>query len=154
MVSAGQPQWGVWPEPSDLAGPIEGQLSGWWIAPWEEPPSSAPAIRHGGAILVRGGQTTATEARALDLVPFDDAWLVLSEAGLYTYRHSEGLARGERWRLFVPGRRLSDPPQIFEAHLSPARLSRSALAEHYGDEAARRARPDRDSIELVVRRVP
>jgi hypothetical protein len=68
------------------------QVYGYWFGPSDGDIPSAPMGRLPGAVLPEIGKDLhAPELICLDLVPVDNYWLVLSEVGRYTYRHTTGL---------------------------------------------------------------
>ncbi len=127
---------------------IPDQISGYWLAPRAEIPPVSPTYRPTGAVLPRPG-SEEHEFTCLDLVSVEYTWMPLSEAGRYTYAHSEGLLRDEPWR-FVAWR--GDERMVFEAHYDSS-LEPETVSEVYGEEAARRRRPDRPAVQLRLRRL-
>jgi hypothetical protein len=138
---------------SVLCEEIDSQWSGYWLDPDRQPQATQPPYRPTGAILRRIGEKTRDEFVCLDLVRVETtdgfAWLPLSEAGRYTYAHSLGLLRKEKWRLAIwNGSALS----IYEAEYADS-LAPDQLAPLYGAEAQGRARPDRPAVQLRLRLV-
>lgn len=126
---------------------IPGQISGYWLAPWAEVPLARPSYRPTGAILPRSGKAAETEFTCIDLVSVEYTWLPLSEAGRYTYSHSEGLLRNEPWRFLIWH---DDQPQVFKAEYDDS-IEPEHVAALYGAEAAHRCRPDRPTVQLRLR---
>ena len=120
---------------------IPGQILGDWYGPYDTVPV-APPLHHRptGAVLPHG--EPGPEFVALDLVHLTDAWWPLSEAGRYTYKHSEGLLRGERWYF------LGRSGVLYEAAYAELLSSRARVETLYGAEAARRCRPDKPIVQL------
>ena len=132
---------------------IPGQVNGFWFAPDAEIPDVAPGYRPTGAVLPRPDGSNEAELTCLDLVPIETAWLPLSEAGRYTYAHSEGLMRDERWRFRTIGSATAKAI-AYEAVYAESLSTPAEVARLYGDEAARRSRPDRPIVQLRLRRLP
>jgi hypothetical protein len=133
-----------------------GQVSGYWIEDDRPTPSVQPRYKATGAFLPRREERAFVDFLCLDLVlvPAGDlfVWMPLSEAGQYTYAHSLGLIYGEPWRLAV----WNDQGSVLEyaaeyAESIPARSS--ILDYHYGAEAETRARQDRPTVQLHLRRI-
>lgn len=113
---------------------LAGQVLGDWLGPGEQ-----VEHRHGwptGAIL-------QSADLALDLVYIERAWFPMSEAALYTYRHTAGLLAGEPWRFVAR----THPRTIFRVNLGPA-ISRELVVNRYGAEAGSRCRDDRLTVQL------
>jgi len=128
---------------------VPGQISGYWYGPDETIPSTSPDWMPTGALLARPGESLSNGATVLDLVSVDYVWFPLSMAGTYTYAHSAGLRRGERWR-FVPIPSSAHPwPTAYVAELAEPLVPR-AVAELYGVEASKRAREDESAVQLRV----
>lgn len=131
----------------DVGREITGQLSGYWVRPSDEIPAVQPGYRPTGAVLPKAGTSVGRGFLCLDLVSVDYDWLVLSESGMYTYSHSEGLLRGERGWRFVTwrgGQRL-----VFNATFSERDLLDPLRVQvEYGDAAAGHARRDRRAVQL------
>ena len=85
--------------------------------------------------------------RALDLVPFDGVWHVLSVNGKYTYRHTNALVHREAV-FFVP---LDEWPQAYRVTFAEQVALQSLGA--FGADAQRLARKDADSIALYLQRL-
>ena len=135
-----------------LAPELDRQLFGYWFGPGEDIPR-APIGWPTGAVLPRSGQgVELDDFICLDLVPVNNYWLVLSERGRYTYRHTAGLLNGEAWR-FVPVKEPAGSwPVVFDANFAPP-LGPHAIESHFGFEAASRSRPDAPAVQLrLVRR--
>lgn len=129
---------------------IPGQISGYWSAPWHDLPTAPPPYRPTGAVLKREGESGTDEFICLDLISHAFCWYPLSEAGALTYAHSSGLLNGEEWRFThfdEHGR-----PTVFEVSLKEA-IPPDEVARLYGNEAAKRTRPDRNALQLELRRV-
>ena len=130
---------------------LPGQVFGYWLAPWAEPPLEEPAYRPTGSLLLRlGQQQLADGVVCLDLVSVDYSWLPLSEAGRYTYSHAEGLLRDEPWR-FVSWR--NGVAEMYVASYTDA-LDLAMVAKLYGQEAADRCRSDYPAVQLKLRSHP
>ena len=126
------------------------QVFGYWFGEGERVPSK-PVGAPTGAVLPRPGATLSEASLlCLDLVPVENYWLVLTELGRYTYRHTSGLLQKERW-FFVP---VPDAvgrwPARFEASSAPS-LPWEEL-DLYGIEARARARQDAPAVQLRLRR--
>ena len=131
---------------------LERQVFGYWFGPGEEIPAS-PVGWPTGAVLPTLGETIgAAELICLDLVPVvHNYWLVLSELGRYTYRHTSGLLVGEEWR-FVPVKDASGAwPVVFDAAYAES-LRPSNIEKLYGFEASTRARLDVHAVRLRLQR--
>lgn len=68
------------------------QLDGFWYSPSEAIPDEVPVYTPSGALLLNHDRTLA-----LVLVPVEYYWFPISEAAVYTYRHTAGLWTGEQW---------------------------------------------------------
>ncbi len=128
--------------------PIATQVDGYWLAPDEGVPPRRPAYRPTGALLPPTGAALGTGAVCLDLVSVSYRWVPLSEAGVFTYSHSQGLQRGERWRFVVWA---ATAPTVFEVELGDP-ISYEDIKDRFGREAMSRSRPDRPTVTLKVRR--
>jgi hypothetical protein len=123
------------------------QVFGYWFGPREEIPS-APTGRPTGAVLPEIGKDLhAPELICLDLVPVDNYWLVLSEVGRYTYRHTTELLYGEQF-CFVPVREAVDAwPVVFHVEYADP-IAPDLIAARYGNDAWANARPDALAVQL------
>jgi hypothetical protein len=130
---------------------LRDQVFGYWFGP-DEPIPDRPIGPPTGAVLPRPGSSFRdAEILCLDLVPVENYWLVLSELGRYTYRHTTGLLHDEEW-IFVPVlEALGMWPARFAATYAES-LAPSALAR-YGAEVPTRARPDALAVQLRLRRI-
>jgi hypothetical protein len=129
---------------------LEGQVSGYWIAPHASVPTEQPAWRPTGAVLPPEGSRLDAGATVLDLVPIDYVWFPLSEAGIHTYAHSAALASEEEGWRFVPCGSPDYPwPCVYSARLHGA-LPAQRVRELYGEQAAQRARGDFDAVQIAV----
>jgi hypothetical protein len=129
---------------------VTGQVAGYWFGPGESVPAH-PVGRPTGAVLPER-RSTFSEAviTCLDLVPVQNYWLVLSELGRYTYRHTSGLLLDEKW-IFVPVPEAAGKwPRKYDVSYGPA-LPPVQIAAAYGIEAAQRARPDANAVQLRLR---
>jgi hypothetical protein len=137
-----QPSAQVWFEPERAR-----QVFGYWFGPSEEVPS-APLGRPTGAVLpVLGTDLRAPELICLDLVPVENYWLILSEVGRYTYRHTTGLLYGEQFR-FVPVREaVGTWPVVFLVEYAES-IAPEMIAARYGVDAAGHARKDARAVQL------
>lgn len=132
---------------------LRGMISGLWLGPHANVPVRPPAFV--SAVLPRADTPpTATALTCLDLVRVDTidppgrwAWLVLSEAGLYTYSHSSGLTVGETWK-FV--RWDGDQALVYAVDFDEP-LPPEQIVATYGPEAFNRSRQDRNAIQLRLR---
>ena len=127
-------------------------MFGYWFGPHEAPPR-APIGRPTGAVLLESGKDLrAAEILCLDLVPVENYWLVLSELGRYTYRHTAGLIHGEKWR-FVPIPEKADGawPTIFAVAYADS-IAHQQIAARYGADAAARGRTDARAVQLRLTR--
>lgn len=127
------------------------QVFGYWFGPSEEIPN-APVGRPTGAVLPEiGKDLRAQELVCLDLVPVENYWLVLSEMGRYTYRHTTGLLYGEPF-CFAPVREAVDEwPVVFSVAYTES-IAPQAIAAKYGIDAAARARTDAPAVQLHLTR--
>lgn len=132
---------------------LERQLFGYWFGPHEALPS-APIGRPTGAVLLEiGKDLLSAEIVCLDLVPVENYWIVLSELGRYTYRHTAGLIHGEKWRFVpIPEGVAGKWPAVFAVAYA-ASLPHQRIAARYGAEAAARARTDARAVQLRLTRV-
>ncbi len=107
-----------------------------------------------GAVLPRTGKDLrAADLVCLDLVPVENYWLVLSELGRYTYRHTSGLLHDEKW-CFVPVPDAVDGwPVAFSVEYAES-TAPNMIAASYGIEAEGRARPDASAVQLRLVRLP
>lgn len=132
---------------------IPRQVFGYWFGPGE-PVSKRPVGPPTGAVLPKTNASFALdiELDCLDLVPVQNYWLILSDLGRYTYRHTSGLLHDERW-LFVPVPEALEGkwPVRFHATYGPS-LAWGSLKE-WGSEAPLRARKDAPLVQLHLRRV-
>jgi hypothetical protein len=113
--------------------------------------------RFASAVLPRLSANPEHEAvfTCLDLVqvsladnPYDWTWVVLSEAGVYTWGHTIGLNLNEPWR-FVTWE--FGPPRVYAvAYASP--LPPQEIEALYGPDAAGSARPDYKAVQLTLTR--
>jgi hypothetical protein len=140
------------PSPLKVDPELRGQIFGYWFDPDEEI-SDRPIGPPTGAVLPKPGSSFRdAELLCLDLVPVDNYWLVLSELGRYTYRHTTGMLHDEPW-IFVPVREeLGIWPARFAVTFAES-LVPSALSK-YGSEVPARARPDALAVQLRLRRIP
>jgi hypothetical protein len=121
-------------------GSLPGQIDGDWYGPGEDVPSTPPTWDPTGALLVRGDH-------ALLLVPVEFQWHPMSEAAIDTYLHSAEMRRGETWTFLA-----RTPVQRFAVQMAEPLPSADAVAQRYGAEAAARARPDRPTVQVRLRR--
>lgn len=126
---------------------LEGQVSGYWTAPWSDSPLVKPDYRPTGAVLPRPG-SNLDELVALDLVSIDYEWYPLSEAGVYTYAHSNGLLLNERWRFVAFG---ASGATVYDVEREDL-ISPADVARVYGSEAASRCRSDRPAVQVKLTR--
>ena len=134
----------------DVGKPIRDQWSGYWLRPSDGVPAAPPGYRPTGAVLPQPGANIAGEILCLDLVSVSYEWLVLSESGLYTYSHSEGLLRNEQGWRFVTWR--DGKPLLFTVSYSEKDLLDPAhVRSLYGSEAAGHCRPDRRAVQLRLK---
>lgn len=135
-----------------LAPELDRQVFGYWFGPGETPPPSPVGWPTGAILPAVGRSLSELEVTCLDLVPVHNYWLVLSERGVYTYRHTAGLLNGETdWR-FVPARQvLGEWPVIFNAALLDP-VDPADIESRYGFEAATRARLDAPAVQLRLQR--
>lgn len=121
---------------------IPGQIDGDWVDPQEISISQRSGWPTGALLCSSDG------TRALDLIFVESAWFPLSEAALYTYRHSAGLQEGERWRFVA-----RQTNEAFEVAIGPS-LTRQEVMEQYGPEAGTRSRSDYKTVQLLLKRLP
>ncbi len=129
------------------------QVFGYWFGPSEEIPD-APIGRPTGAVLPELGRDLhEQDLVCLDLISVQNYWLVLSELGRYTYRHTTGLLHDEQWR-FVPVPDAVDRwPVVFSVTYTDS-IEPDAIAAGYGDEASTRTRRDAAAVQLRLVRQP
>jgi hypothetical protein len=116
---------------------LPGQLDGYWYGPGEEVPTRAPAWAPTGALLARGDL-------ALVLVPVEFHWFPMSDAAIYTYRHTLGLQNHETWTF------LTDEGATFNVQMAEPLLHLQDIERIYGPEAASRARRDRPAVQVYL----
>ena len=113
--------------------------------------------RFPSAVLPRLSADAANDAtfECLDLVqvatispPDDWAWVVLSEAGTYTWGHTIGLNLDEPWRFVTWA---FGPPRVYAVAYAPL-MDLSEIANSYGPDAAGCARPDYMAVQLTLTR--
>jgi hypothetical protein len=93
----------------------------------------------------------ASELICLDLVPVHNYWVVLSELGRYTYRHTAGLLNGEDWR-FVPVKEAAGRwPVVFGVAYANS-IRHVEIKTRYSFEASTRARLDAPAVQLRLKR--
>jgi hypothetical protein len=129
------------------------QVFGYWFGPAESIPD-APVGPPTGAVLPRSDTAIgADELLCLDLVPVHNYWIVLSELGRYTYRHTSGLVDGETGWRFVPVKEAAADtgPIVYSAEFADSVQPRDIEAS-YGFEASTRARLDAPAVQLRLRR--
>jgi hypothetical protein len=132
---------------------LERQIFGYWFGPDEDIPSEPSGYPTGAVLLPESSATLdrVDDVSCLDLVPVQNYWLVLSELGRHTYRHTSGLMAGEVWK-FVPVRDAAGSwPVAFEVTLAES-LSPSEVGSRYGFEASTRVRADALAVQLRLRR--
>lgn len=125
---------------------IPGQRFGYWYSEDEKIPDRPPPYHPTGAVLPKLDAAGRREDAYLDLVNIDDFWAPLSEAGSFTYSHTAGLLRGERW-FFVSWD--GGDREVLEAGLA-APLDPAEVETEYGELAAERARRDVPAIRLTL----
>ena len=116
---------------------LPGQLDGYWYGPGEEVPTHAPAWAPTGALLARGNL-------ALVLVPIEFHWFPMTDAAIYTYRHTLGLQNHETWTF------LTDEGATFNVRMAEPLLHLQDIERIYGPEAASRARRDRPTVQVYL----
>jgi hypothetical protein len=130
---------------------LEHQVFGYWFGPGEPIPP-APVGAPTGAVLPRQIATMKdAELICLDLVPVHNYWLVLSELGRYTYRHTSGLLSGEEWRFVPVADAVGSWPIVFVASFDDS-IAPTGIEKHYGFEASTRARLDAPVVQLHLMR--
>jgi hypothetical protein len=144
IVEGSQTLWEMAP-----AGNLPGQIFGVWKSLTD--PLPRPEHVPTGAVLPRLGEKLDDQSLALDLVQVQDVWLPLSEAGVYTYRHSTGLIGGEKWS-FVTRPPDGSLPLVFDADFSGETLTSGEVHALYGPAGAERARTDYKTMQLRLRR--
>jgi len=139
------------PSPLKVDPELREQIFGYWVGPDDEIPDRPIGPPTGAVLPLPGSSFRDAELLCLDLMPVENYWLVLSELGRYTYRHTAGMLYGEEW-VFVPVREvLGEWPVRFLATYAES-LAPSALAR-YGAEAPARARHDAPVVQLRLRRI-
>lgn len=126
-----------WREPQGLPE----QLDGYWYGPGEQLPAHIPTWAPTGALLARGN-------RALVLVPIEFHWFPMSDAAIYTYRHTLGLQNHETWTF------LTDAGATFDVRMAAPLLDLQDIERLYGPEAASRARRDRPTVQVYLEARP
>ena len=132
---------------------IDRMVDGSWLEPYGAVPTHRPIARSVSAVLPRldADRRSADGFVALDLVLAEVIqprgefrWLVLSDAGIYTYGHTIGLNLGERWRFIAwdDGR-----PSVYSVQYGEP-LDHALIADLYGAEIRDRARDDRPAVQL------
>ena len=126
---------------------LPGMIEGVFVGPGQAIGGTPTRFR--SAILPTPGADADTEFLCLDLVqivapPDDWAWVVLSEAGTYTWGHTIGLNLGEAWR-FVTWR--FGAARVYTVAYAPS-LDPKDIARAYGLDAASAARPDQKAVQL------
>lgn len=124
---------------------LEGMVAGHWF---ELPQGSGlpdlPSHDPPAAILF-----SKDRKRGLFLADVDDFWFPVSEAAIHTYNATHALDAGPRNGVavvFVASERGTNPQAWQASRLE--RIDLKTLGERYGEEAARRARPEKQAIEL------
>lgn len=117
------------------AGILPGQMDGYWYGPGEQIPAQPSPWDPTGAILPRWRSCACPRAARVPLVP-------VSDAAIYTYRHTIGLQNGEVWTF------LSQSGTWFSVQLAESLPRVADVACIYGAEAASRARPDRPIVQV------
>lgn len=97
------------------------------------------------------GAITNPEVVCLDLVPVHNYWLVLSELGRYTYRHTAGLLNGEEWRFVPVKEAVGMWPMVFSVSFANS-IAIGEIEARYGFEASTRTRLDAPAVQLRLRR--
>ncbi len=140
-------------EPSVPKRAIAGQIEGDWLHADVEIPGSVPPYPPAAAVLPLPGSSLSNEFFALDLVPIEGTWRPLSDAGRYTYAHSDGLLRGEKWRFMTRPESAGTQPAVYEASYADSLTTAAELKQRYGKDVARRARDDQPTVQLKLRRL-
>ena len=130
--------------------PIPGQIFGYWLGADDALPSVRPAWPPTGALLPAQGSTIADCPLCLDLVPFSEGWLPLSESGILTYEHSSELTYGEPYRFVCAEEAWRE--QVFRVEFADL-VDCDIVSERYGHEAGRRAGDDRLIVQLKLERL-
>lgn len=138
-----------------LAPELGRQVFGYWFGPGEEIPASAVGSPTGAVLpptrdLIKD-TPVGSEIVCLDLVPVHNYWLVLSELGRYTYRHTAGLLNDEAWRFVPVKEAVGMWPVVFEAKLADP-IAVPDIEARYGFEASTRARLDAPAVQLRLSR--
>lgn len=82
--------------------------------------------------------------------PVDWAWMVLSEAGTYTWGHTIGLNLDEPWRFVTWA---FGAPREYSVAYAPL-IAPEDIAASYGPEAAGRARQGYKAVQLALTHLP
>jgi hypothetical protein len=126
---------------------LDRQVFGYWFAPGEAI-SPFPPGPPTGAVLPRiGASLDRPEVLCLDLVPVQNSWIVLSELGRYTYRHTSGLLHDDPWRFVPVQEAVGTWPVVFAVTYADS-LTCDEIKACYGPDAASRARPDAPAVQL------
>lgn len=130
---------------------LERQVFGYWFGPGESIPSTPIGWPTGAVLPQQSASIKDVDLVCLDLVPVQNIWLVLSELGRYTYRHTSGLLVGEEWRFVPVADAAGGWPIAFVASFADS-ISPIEITTHYGFEASTRARIDAPAVQLRLRR--
>lgn len=130
---------------------LDRQVFGYWFGPGEDIPGAPVGWPTGAVLPPVSGAITNPEVVCLDLVPVHNYWLVLSELGRYTYRHTAGLLNGEEWRFVPVKEAVRMWPVVFSVDFASS-IATGEIEARYGFEASTRARLDAPAVQLRLRR--
>ncbi|HEX3478780.1 MAG TPA: hypothetical protein VHT91_27350 [Kofleriaceae bacterium] len=131
---------------------LKGQVFGYWFGPGEEIPGAPVGWPTGAILPPLRGAITDLEVVCLDLVPVHNYWLVLSELGRYTYRHTAGLLNGEEWRFAPVKEAVGMWPMVLSVGFADS-IATAEIEARYGFEASTRTRLDAPAVQLRLRRL-
>jgi hypothetical protein len=131
---------------------LDRQVFGYWFGPGDDILGAPMGWPTGAVLPPENGAITDPEVVCLDLVPVHNYWLVLSELGRYTYRHTAGLLNGEEWRFVPVKEAVGMWPMIFSVSFVES-IATGAIEARYGFEASTRARVDAPAVQLCLRRL-
>lgn len=130
---------------------LDRQITGYWFGPDEEIPSHPPDWDPSGALLPELAATPQSGPFiALSLAYLESMWRPISIAAAYTYLHTSGIMRGQKWRFVVAGDHATETYIVEGAE----DVLPDAIPARFGEEAHRRARLDRPALSFRATRQP
>jgi hypothetical protein len=128
---------------------LPGQKTGYWYLTPKDIPQTRPTYEPNGALLLRPGEE---DGRALVLAGFDDVWFPLSEAASLVYSPLRVIAEGGSATFVESGLpQRAWPGQVFQVQAAMP-LPRARVAEVYGAAAGLRARPEKKTVQVLVKK--